>query len=451
MRTHSRRFLASHFGKIAVSIAVGMGGSLLAASPASACFYTNEGHCYAVSVWKSVSIAETLIDAHTIESNVPAGAGCHPGCKETAFVDNEEWSLFLNSEDTSDWPGWIEEGDITTQGNTKPKYFEASNSWYYPKKAHGSELNFNKIILPGEGPGYNWWDATTYSEEGGSWCDTIEGEHLLCFPGLEKWSNQLEDGLEYAANNDPERDGGAYATVQGEVIGYAKNSHHVTTQWEGAKLVYADNEPGDPWPPAGAWGVCGHLNEKGQGQGAIFVVAPAWLNWPECSTDQGEDVIANPAGVAPQQAVGGSAAEVLKEVGAPAPDAPAPLENYKAPTGPTMPLAEIQSRVAASTGQNTVTATETMTDVPLSKALAIAAPGVSAPREESSGMKEWLKSETDVTTETGDFTLSEGTYPDGVGPASGKYLTVVTDAHTGEVDIVHLGSSRPELWKECAK
>jgi hypothetical protein len=427
------------------ALVTGLG--LLAASPASACFYSNEGHCYALAVWEPVSIEETLIDGHTIESNVPAGAGCYPGCKESAFVDNEEWSVFRNSEDTSEFPGWIEEGDITSKGETKPRYFEASNSWYYPKRVKGRELNFTKVVIPGEGPGYGWWDATTYTEESGSWCATVEGEHLFCFPGLERWSNALEDGMEYAANNDPERDGGAYATVQGEVIGYAKNTSGHVTQWEGGKLKYGDGEPGDPWPPAGAWGVCGHLNIKGQGRGSIYVLAPAWINWPECSTARGgEEIVTRPTSAATsQQEVGGPAAGVLEAMGAPAPTAPAPLENYKAPTGPTVSLAEIRSRVAASATQNTITSTETMTGIPLSKALAMA--GASAPHEESSGMKEWLKSETDVTTETGEFALSEGTYPNGAGtgPGTGKYLTVVTDAHTGEVDIVHLGSSKPEL------
>ena len=79
----------------------------------------------------------------------------------------------------------------------------------------------------------------------GSWCATFQGAHAFCFPGLYRYAKQVEDGLEYTANNDPERDEGSYATNQGQVVGYATNSSGKVTQWTGGTLWYID-EAGDP-------------------------------------------------------------------------------------------------------------------------------------------------------------------------------------------------------------
>ncbi len=206
-------------------------------------------HCDAVSIWgPGLSIKETLIDAHTSEASVPETAGDrnYKEGYEPPREQDEQWSSFPSDPENKNIGSWIEVGDTTgyiAKGvfTSVPVYFEADESWYYPKYNYP---NFNEVNYP-ESPGSGWWDATTYSESLGSWCATFQGAHAFCFPGLYRYAKQVEDGLEYTANNDPERDEGSYATNQGQVVGYATNSSGKVTQWTGGTLWYID-EAGDP-------------------------------------------------------------------------------------------------------------------------------------------------------------------------------------------------------------
>jgi hypothetical protein len=469
------------------------GASLLMASSASACWYANQGHCYAISEWEGVKVELTLIDADTIESSVPEQAGYYgPESEIPPRVQDEEWTGFNSSADKTKYDGWIEAGDTTggTPAGFKasPIYFEASNSWYYPNL---QKVNYTEVDFPGPGPGSGWWDAITYTEESGSWCASIEESELFCFPGLERYGNRLTDGLEYAANNDPSADEGWYARNQAEVIGYDQNSAGEVTQWLGAHLQYADEQEGDPWPPAGAWGVCGSLNAKSQGNGAIRVEAPAWIDWGECSpgpirwsgsreaeegaadapSAEGSDL---PTLAAPQPSSavqreqqtatraaaeatskGGEATAILESFDAPTPTAPAPLAGYVAPTSQPLSRAAILARASAIARKDTQDAEasylESLEDVSLAEAVPIASPGATDPTEPSPEVAEWLKSETDIVVENGSFTIAAaagGGAKASEATVSGKYLTLVMDRHSGAVDAVRISSAKPKKLKK---
>ncbi|MGD1058822.1 MAG: hypothetical protein ABR992_15565 [Solirubrobacteraceae bacterium] len=448
---HAR--ITRRVGFAAITAAIALGGSLVAASPAAACFDdVNETHCYAISEWSGVSIKETLIDAHTSEASVPEAAGDRNGPKgyEPPREQDEQWSAFPSDPYNSAIGSWIEVGDTTgyvAKGDfsSVPIYFEADESWSYPKYNYP---NFNEVNYP-ESPGSGWWDATTYTENSGSWCATFQGAHTYCFGGLIQYANHLQDGLEYAANNDPERDGGAYARNQGQVIGYATNSSNQVTQWTGGRLRYAD-EAGDPWPPAGSWGVCGNLNALGQGNGAITVEAPAWLDWPECNANAEYSYTANVA-VAPKQvAAGKSSDETLAAFGAPEPTAPPFLSRYKAPAAASATLSagkldSLATEVAASYGESSPERTQTVEGATLKSALAVAVPGVTPPEQPSPGISEWEQSSTDVITMDGEFSLGTVPRPAGEQAPKGQVLSIVVDAHTGVVDAISLTGSAPNL------
>lgn len=438
-----------------IAAAVGLGGGLLVASPASACFDNVAGtHCYAISEWgPGLSIKETLIDAHTSEAHVPETAGDrnYLGGYEPPREQDEQWSGFPSDPYNASIGSWIEVGDTTgyvAKGvfTSVPIYFEADESWYYP--TYNAE-NFNEVNYP-ESPGASWWDATTYTQNSGSWCATIQGAHAFCFPGLSQYANHLQDGLEYTANNDPERDGGSYATNQGQVIGYATNSSGQVSQWSGGHLIYAD-EQGDPWPPAGSWGVCGNLNAGGQGNGAITVEAPAWLDWPECNPNAEYHYKSN-AMIAPKQITAGkSADEILAAFGAPQPTAPPLLAHYTAPasesaTLSTEKLRSLANEIAASYGgDSSPERIQTVEGPALRSALTIAVPGVAQPDQQSPGISEWDGSSTDVITMDGEFSLATAPRPAGEHAPKGHVLSVVLDAHTGTVDAISLNGTAPNL------
>ena len=426
---------------------LGMGGSLFTAGPAAAC--SSEVHCYAISEWPGVSIKNVLVDAHTSLAEVPEGAGTS---KYGPREQDETWSDFSSDPYNSNIRTWIEVGDTTGFIGTRefkhsPVFFEADESWYYPTYNYP---NFTEVDYPSQEPGGNWWDADTYTENSGSWCAWIDETDVFCFPGLEQYANHLQDGLEYAANNDPERNGGAYAKNTGQVIGYAENSSGVVSQWTGGHLVYGD-EPGDPWPPAGAWGVCGNLGALGQGNGAITVEAPAWLDWPECSSaaEYRTESLLAPKQVA---SAGKTPAEILAAFGAPKPTAGSPLAGYSAPSSNSASLTsgELEARaqeIASSYGGDSTSPerVRSVMDEPLSSALAVAVPSVSPPQQETAGMSAWEQSSTDVISMDGDFSLGAAPRPAGAQAPEGHVLTVVLDAHTGNIDAIALNGTDPTL------
>jgi hypothetical protein len=450
MRTFARRSFTSHFAKVVVSLAVVGGSSLLMASPAAACFHGDpaETHCYAIAEWPNVSIAETLIDANTSKAEVPEAAGTeYNGTFYEPREQDEEWSDFPPHMGINEW---IEVGDTTgyiwdKKFESSPVFYEADQSWSYPTM---NAKNYNEVDYPTQSPGTGWWDATTYTENSGSWCATIQSTDAFCFPGLKQYASDLQDGLEYAANNDPERNGGAYATNTGQVIGYAKNSAGSVTQWTGAHLRYID-EAGDPWPPAGSWGVCGKLNALGQGNGAITVEAPAWLDWPECSSaaEFSNDVATAPTKVA----AGKTTEETLAAFGAPKPTAPGLMAGYSAPSSgdATLSLSGVEGvakEIAGDdAGDSAPERVRSVLGTSLDSALAVAAPGVKGPQEISAGIAAWDQSSTDVITMDGGFVLGNAPRPASESPPSGHVLSIVIDAHTGTVDAVSLGGTEPDL------
>jgi hypothetical protein len=436
-------------------------------STAFGCYYANGGHCYALSEWSGVSIENTLIDAHTSLAFVPEGAGYHKTKKKYILPreQDETWTNFRTDPENKKLFSWIEVGDTT--GGTyagwqpSPIFFEASQSWYYPTL---NAANYTEVDYPEQKAEGGWWDATTYTENLGSWCATIQGVDLFCFPGLEQYGNYLQDGLEFAANNNPEADEGQYAENQGQVIGYATNSSGEVTQWLGGRLVYIDQQKGDPWPPAGAWGVCGTLGALGQGNGAITVEAPAWLDWPDCSP--GEIRFTSPLaeGAAPGTtetieseehkavpAAGKTSEELLAAFGAPKPTSPAPFSTYRPPSPQSATLTESELRskaleIANVYGEDpTPSRIRAVMDIPLGLGLATAMPHLSPPQSISYGMLAWEKSGADIVSMDGEFVLESAPRPPQAQAPAGQVLTVALDAHTGAIDAIDLGAVDPAL------
>ncbi len=436
-------------------------------STAYGCFYANGAHCYALSEWNEVSVASTLIDAHTSLAVVPEGAGYHKSAKKyiSPREQDEAWTLFASDPRKPKLQAWIEVGD--TAGGTaagwqpSPIFFEASQSWYYPTLDKG---NFTEVDFPEQHPGTGWWDATTYTENQGSWCATIQEVDLFCFPGLEQYSSYLQGGLEFAANNNPEADEGQYAENQGQVIGYATNPSGEAMQWVGAHLQYDDAQKGDPWPPGGAWGVCGTLNALGQGNGAITVEAPAWLDWPDCTpaplqlASQLASSLTSEAATRGElgdsktvAAAGKTSGELLAAFGAPKPTAAAPFSDYSAPSSQSATLSEAALRARALEvaetygGEASPSNVRAVMNTPLGSALTSAMPHLQAPQSATTGLRAWEQSDADIVSMDGEFVLESAPRPPKASAPTGRVLTLALDAHTGAVDAVDLGTVDPVL------
>jgi hypothetical protein len=123
------------------------------------------------------------------------------------------------------------------------------------------------------------------------------------------------------------------------------------------------------------------------------------------------------------------------------------FEKYVAPTGPELTLSEIGAIAKAKVAS---VATQDPPAVSIVKgnlrdAIAILIPESTEGASPTAGQTAWLNSSVDAASMRGNFTLEVAKTPRGEGAPTGTNLTLIIDAHTGEVEGRFLASGAPEL------
>ncbi len=154
------------------------------------CSQGNGHHCYAVAEWEMTGgerVEGTLAYQYTEAMNVPGWAGGD-------FVDNEEWESFRAS------GYWIEAGQEAGE------YMDCCS--LHPFYAWQNGSGYSQYVAPWTEPGNanNLYQLTGQSHNG-VWCAYFGQTQMQCIGGFPPWSNQLEVGVEVAANTKPANTG----------------------------------------------------------------------------------------------------------------------------------------------------------------------------------------------------------------------------------------------------
>jgi len=154
------------------------------------CSQGNGHHCYALAIWEMSGgerVEGTLAYQNTEAMNVP-------GWASGDFVDDEEWAAFLAS------GYWIE------AGQTAGEYMNCCS--LHPFFAWKNAGGYTQYVAPYTWPGghYNLYQLSGQSHDG-HWCAYFESTQEECIPGFPPWSNDLEVGVEVAANTKPSNTG----------------------------------------------------------------------------------------------------------------------------------------------------------------------------------------------------------------------------------------------------
>ena len=155
-----------------------------------ACSQGNGHHCYALAYWEmtgSERVEGTLAYQDTEAMNVP-------GWASGDFVDNEEWASFRST------GYWIE------AGQTAGEYMDCCS--LHPFYAWENGGGYSQYVAPYAWPGNanNLYQLSGQSHNG-TWCAYFGQTQERCVGGFSAWSNQLEVGVEAAANTKPANTG----------------------------------------------------------------------------------------------------------------------------------------------------------------------------------------------------------------------------------------------------
>ena len=190
MRAHGRT-------RLVLLLAIGAALAGVAAPAASAswgrkadngtrCSQGNGHHCYDLAYWEMTGaerVEGTLAYQDTESMDVP-------GWTSGDFVDNEEWATFRNS------GYWIEAGQESGE------YIDCCS--LHPFYAWMNGSGYSQYVAPWTWPSgqYNLYQLSGQSHDG-RWCAYFASTQALCIAGFPAWSNQLEVGVEIAANTKP--------------------------------------------------------------------------------------------------------------------------------------------------------------------------------------------------------------------------------------------------------
>ncbi|MBA3809801.1 MAG: hypothetical protein H0X28_15620 [Solirubrobacterales bacterium] len=152
-----------------------------AASWGKGCSQTH--HCYATAEWLmhgGEMVEGTLDIEDTTSMNVP-------GWASGDFVDHEGWTIFEPA------GYWVE------AGNTAGEYFDCCGR--HPFYAHKNAGGYGQYVAPGTVTGEPYYQMN--STGGNAWSTYWWGNLVNTEWGFSTYSNDLEVGLEVAANTKP--------------------------------------------------------------------------------------------------------------------------------------------------------------------------------------------------------------------------------------------------------
>jgi hypothetical protein len=344
-----------------------------------ACKNTGTRHCYAVTSWSMTNgetVLGTSIQLDTIYASVPEKGSG----EEEEFLTNEMWDTFDGGKH------WVEEGQIVNYGGAFNYFWDTYNHEGFSEIhqfccATTNQWNTYKMQFDNQRESTHAWDFY------------INGTFEGIGEGLERASTEVEAGLETTNAKNTNYGQTAYAEnlgTQGEWW----------ASWEASGAGnYAKPETfnywGEPWS-----GGCA-FNEFSEGhKGDINFYNQA------CGSDADLDI--------PTATQGGAPRATAEEGGSP--------ES-------SQQIAEVVQRQSSMAGEPTPSDAIEV-DAPRNEALSVALPGVhAAPSTEVA---------TVVVEMHGHFTSS--LVPRHAEPATGSVMTLVIDAHTGQVIGRHIGN-----------
>ncbi len=156
------------------------------------CSQAEGHHCYALATWYMTGgekVEGTLAIQDTTAMNVP-------GWASGDFVDDEEWTSFQPS------GYWVE------AGNTAGEYFDCCGLHpFFAHKNQPGSLGYGQYVAPWTiKPGYGGPEGEPYYQmvgPGPIWTTYWWGHNVTHEGGFSTYSNQLEVGVEIAANTKP--------------------------------------------------------------------------------------------------------------------------------------------------------------------------------------------------------------------------------------------------------
>jgi hypothetical protein len=382
-------------------------GSLVAPPPSSAavCERTVNKHCYAL-VENHATFEGTWVDLLTSAAEVY-------DWKEGSFLDNEQWTSVEGG-------GWVEDGDEVSDINgSEGKYLRYFYAKEYPLGfEHYYVYNFST------GPKMEEWFYVQEQDEGnGTWCAFINGGEVYCIAGLPLYSPKQESGIEAAANVQPYNYGTTYGWGMELGTGDWREWSH-RTYYNANGLGEYDKYCVFP-VEASSW-------EKG----AAFATPN---NNPSCLPDQEDLVNGNAGSSEPPTPPGVPGASEQAH--------PATVEaNYTIPSGSVLSNTQLRSAIntiAKNAGDTETPSRVEVVEGSLRNSIETIDPTNILPSNPTAGYASWLGSPTYLLVLHGNFVLSNEPIPPGAATPSGTVLDVIVDAHTGEVDGLHVADQTP--------
>ncbi len=375
-------------------------------SSAAVCERTVSKHCYA-TVENHATFEGTWVDLLTSAAEVY-------DWKEGSFLDNEQWTSFEGG-------GWVEDGDeVSNKNESNGKYLRYFYAKEYPV---GFEHYYVYFFSTGPKDG-EWFYVQEQDEGNGTWCAFINGGEVYCIAGLPLYSTEQESGLEVGANVQPYNYGTTYGW--GMELGTGDwSTWHNRTYFNGNGKREYDKYCIFP-VEASSW-------EKGAAFGTPN-------NNPSCLPDQEASVNGSDGSGGPPTPPGNGTSELEAQS--------APVEaNYTVPSGGILSNTQLRSTISAIAKNAGDTETPSKIEVvegSLRHSIETIDPTNIPPSSPTSGYANWLESPTYLLVLHGDFVLSGEPVPAGAAAPSGTVLDVIVDAHTGEVDGLHVANKDPQ-------
>ena len=166
-------------------------------------------HCYALSIWEMTGsgngggeeVMGESSEFYTVSMLVPYW-------EDHDFVTNEQWM-------SNPAGGWAEDGQLAGYNYYTEEGHEVNDDSLHPFYAFDLHGVFTVWVDPETVEGYEWRSYTEEDpERNGTWCARFASTIVECKAGFDKYSNEVELGMEAGDEAQPENAGYARTGAQ---------------------------------------------------------------------------------------------------------------------------------------------------------------------------------------------------------------------------------------------
>lgn len=372
---------------IILSLTIMFAVGLIMGLPTSSFACNTTTHCYAIDNWSELGTAGLNLNMKTDEAYVP-----NP---KVDRMQNEAWAIFNNG-------GWVEAGGTTGYiGYNHPKvepgfvYFEAADNGY----------EYSETDQPNGPGGGNYWNidihyAPSYNPPG--WYIRQNNQQMVTYPNLPSIAYRLNGGLEETNSNIVN-----WGTANGLAWWDANTGALHTTGWG--------------------------IEPETVGPTCFYMPSQTTFNFkassPPCNGTYG-----------PMQG-GNEASSGATESS----QAEAPYASGTVTTGSEQSQSGVEGFARELASKYSAEAISSQESVKTTARSAIEAPGFTEmpTSAASSAMREWLGSDAYLEILKGSFTMQDVPRPEGHAAPHGTVLSLVIDAHTGQLVSRTLSNTTP--------